>query len=103
MMKLKGNTAASLKAQTIREEVIGGGKLTYLLTKKDITIEDVPVCVYGLSIISTLFGEPEIASFDDVSSVFERVEEIYETLVRNTVLPCTLKDILADCMQCYSC
>lgn len=99
MVNLKQGDEISAKSQTIREEVVGGGKLTYLLTKTDTLVEGVPVCVYGLAVTSTLFGEAETAAFSDVSSIFERVEELFETLVRNTVLPCTLHDVLEDFMQ----
>ncbi len=81
---------------TLREEVVGRGHIVYKITKTNAVIESLPVCVYGIEIISTLFSETEVCSINDISTKFEVVNELFELVVQNMVLPCTLQDIAYD-------
>lgn len=75
---------------------MGSGNLVYSLIRTNVMLDERPVCVYGIRISSSLFQKEEVESVPDVSSDFSMVNDLFEMLVRNMVLPCTLKDIISD-------
>ncbi|HOV40905.1 MAG TPA: DUF6514 family protein [Oscillospiraceae bacterium] len=86
----------SKSAETVREAVLGGGHLIYSLIKSDALIDGKHACVYGVKIFSSLFSQNEVEVVKDISSNFETANELFDMLVDNIVLPCTLKDIAYD-------
>lgn len=83
----------------IKKEMVGGGKLIYEMYKTELSFEGHLTCVYGVGVTSTLFTEKESCMIRDVSSNFEKVDTLFELLVTNVVLPCTLKDIVSDYLE----
>jgi hypothetical protein len=51
---------------------------------------------YGVSVLSTLFGEPEEAAVRDISSDYDYAERFFLLIADNTVLPSTLKEIAEE-------
>ncbi len=97
MIALKEPAKTLSKAsETVRETVLGGGHLIYSLIKSDALIDGKHACVYGVKICSSLFTPNEVETIKDVSSNFETANELFDMLVDNIVLPCTLKDITYD-------
>ena len=80
----------------IKQEIIGGGKLIYEMFRTELMIEGHITCVYGIGITSSLFNDKETCMIRDITSCFEKVAELFELIVSNIVLPCTLKDIVSD-------
>ena len=85
-----------LSSTIIREEIVGSGHIIYRMIKTNIVIENSPVCVYGIEIVSTLFSEKDSCTVKDISTKFDIANELFELTVKNMVLPCTLKDITYD-------
>lgn len=96
MNALEKETTFLSEPAVIREEVLGNGHIIYKIIKTNVLIENQPICVYGIQVTSTLFAEKEISTIKDVSTKFEVVNELFEIIVQNMVLPCTLQDIAYD-------
>lgn len=77
-----------IPSSPIRKETVGGGKLCYTMTFED--------GEYCFTISSSLFGEEYEESIKGLSSQREIADDFFELLVRNFVLPCTLKEIAED-------
>ena len=84
----KGRTTMNI----IKHYETAAGRLCYDLTRNNINGH---VC-YGVRVTTTLFGEEETESVDDIASDLERAAEFVRIIADNAVLPCTLKDIAAD-------
>lgn len=80
----------------LRKEVVGNSRLSYTLFKRSVLVENHQVCLYGIEINSTLFGDEEIGTIEDVSTDFELMTNLFELLMENLVLPSTMKDIIHD-------
>ena len=78
--------------KTIKTIETACGRLCYSLTE---TVTENGKS-YGITIRTTLFGEEEIQSVNDISGDIDKMEQFIEVLAENNVLPCTLKDIAED-------
>lgn len=84
----KGNNTM----KTIKTIETACGRLCYSLTE---TVTEYGK-TYGITIRTTLFGEEEIQSVNDISGDIDKMEQFITVLAENNVLPCTLKDIAED-------
>lgn len=96
MYLLTPNKEKIFKPLLIRQEVIAQGKLKYEMYRTEMRIDGHVTTMYGLGIESTLFKEPDCCVIRDVSSNYEKVESLFNIIIENVVLPCTLKDIIID-------
>ncbi len=79
----------------IKEEIVGGDMLKYNMYENGEH--------YGVSVLSTLFGQERITCIDELTTRKDVADEFFEMCVRNLVLPSTLKDIAEDYIsQIYS-
>lgn len=90
----KGDGVMS-QGETIREESLGGDALMYRLYS--VVNED--GTSYGIEVKTSLFGDEHCTKVDDITTRREIAEDLFEMLVRNLVLPSTLKDIVEDYVQ----
>lgn len=51
---------------------------------------------YGISVTSSIFGDPETASVRDITTEAELAEEIFGMIADNFVLPSTLPEIVEE-------
>lgn len=68
-------------------------RLCYSLTES--SREDGSIS-YGVRVTTTLFGSPEEASVEDVSSEKQLAEKFVDMLADNLVLPSTLSEVAED-------
>lgn len=79
--------------KTLKTITTAQDRLHYLLTES--TREDGSIS-YGVKVTSTLFGSPEEASVDDISSDMQTAEKFACLLADNLVLPSTLEEIAEE-------
>jgi hypothetical protein len=81
-----------MKMEILKKSESAGGKLTYQLIKTD----EQGIPVYGIKIVSVLFGKTEEIFVSDVTCEPEKGAALFELCYGNTVLPDLLPDICAD-------
>jgi hypothetical protein len=81
-----------INLEIIKEAEAAGGKLTYQLIKSD----EMTIPVYGIKIVSSLFGKREETVISDVTCEEERGQALFELCRENNVLPFALGDICTD-------
>jgi hypothetical protein len=87
-MKKKGR----LKFMIIKEAAAAGGKLTYQLIRS----EEIGIPVYGIKIVSSIFGRKEETVISDITCEFDHGQALFELCRSYTVLPCCLNEIATD-------
>lgn len=86
--------------KVIREISTAGNRLVYRLTEDELDDGDRR---YGVSVLTTLFGEPEEAEVRDISSCREDAERFLLLAADNAVLPSTLGEVAEDYIAaCYT-
>jgi hypothetical protein len=81
-----------IKMEILKESESAGGKLTYQLIKTD----EQTIPVYGIKIVSSLFGKKEEIFVSDVTCEKEKGLELFELCFKNTVLPDLLHEVCTD-------
>ena len=76
------------KGRIVKEETVGGNMLTYSLFENGDG--------FGVSVKSCLFGEEVYKEVNDVTINNEVADALFELLVRNLVLPSTLREVTED-------
>lgn len=80
----------------IAEEKAGGERIRYRLVSSEKDIDGVNTVVYGIHILSTLFGNPEEAIVKDITSDIDFAKDIFRIVSDNLVLPVSLVEIVED-------
>lgn len=96
MMPYNIKNQAQMHRDLIKIYKIAGEKLIYQLFSDETEIENENVKVYGIRITSKLYDVEETSEVSDITSRYEFAQEIFDMLIENAVLPCTLKDIIID-------
>lgn len=91
-----------LPAEILKEDVIAGGRVSYRMLKSESFCDGNPRDVYGIEVVSSLFDGRESALLMDISTDYDCVKNLYDMVVENLVMPCTLKDITEDYLETVS-
>lgn len=78
--------------KTIKTYEEAKGKLRYELFAEK--IEDAEH--YGISVTSSIFGEPETASVSDITTEAEFAEKMFRMIADNFVLPSTFSEVVEE-------
>lgn len=79
-----------------------GGRVSYRMLKSESFCDGNPRDVYGIEVVSSLFDGRESALLMDISTDYDCVKNLYDMVVENLVMPCTLKDITEDYLETVS-
>lgn len=78
--------------RTIKTFEEAKGKLRYELFAENIGNTE----HYGISVTSSIFGEPETASVGDITTEIELAEKMLGMTADNFVLPSTLREVMEE-------
>lgn len=78
--------------KTIKTYEEAKGKLRYELFAEKIENAE----HYGISVTSSIFGEPETATVKDITTVAEFAERMFRMIADNFVLPSTFSDVVEE-------
>jgi hypothetical protein len=78
--------------EIIKAAAAARGNLTYQLIKTD----EQSIPVYGIKIVSELFGKREELAVTDITCEKEKAQVLFDLCFKNTVLPSDLSDICTE-------
>jgi hypothetical protein len=81
-----------LKTEIIKAAAAARGNLTYQLIKTD----EQTIPVYGIRIVSDIFGKREEFAVTDVTCEKAKAQALFDLCFGNTVMPFDLSDVCTD-------
>jgi hypothetical protein len=81
-----------LKMEIVKEATLAQHRLSYQAVKT----YEMGIAVYGMKIVSDLFGHREECLVSDVTVDIDAINRLFDLCVEHSVLPSTLVDICED-------